>query len=200
MSRSAGVGLFAGGAQRTAASMRAPISRCPSPAATLSGRAARPHRYSDANSVSAAVAGEDPPRPVSPVRRGREADDGHARLRVPPAGDRAPPVAFGPEGPALGRGHLLAPADQPRAGAAHGLPCDQLVERACRGGQLPDVAGAARYGRPRRGRVTGQPVPGSTGLPASGPRRPHSPAPLPCPRPARLPLPASPPAGTSAPL
>ena len=52
VSRSPGVGLFSGGAHLTAATIRAPISRCPSPARTLAGCAASPHRYSDANRKS----------------------------------------------------------------------------------------------------------------------------------------------------
>ena len=51
-SRSATDGLFAGGAHRTDATMRTASSRCPSPAAMLSGLAASPHRYSDANNTS----------------------------------------------------------------------------------------------------------------------------------------------------
>ena len=46
-SRSSGVGLFSGGAQRTAATMRAPISRWPSPAVTLVGWLASPDRCSE---------------------------------------------------------------------------------------------------------------------------------------------------------
>ena len=52
VSRSRGVGLFSGGAQLTAATMRVPMSRCPSPAVTLVGCAARPDWYSDANRKS----------------------------------------------------------------------------------------------------------------------------------------------------
>ena len=52
VSRSRGVGLFSGGAQRAAATMRVPMIRCPSPAVTLVGCAARPDRYSDANRKS----------------------------------------------------------------------------------------------------------------------------------------------------
>ena len=44
VSRSSGVGLFSGGAHRTTAAIRAPISRSPSPAVTLSGWVARPQR------------------------------------------------------------------------------------------------------------------------------------------------------------
>src|SRR5258708_254492 len=68
--------------------------------------------------VTAAVAGEDPPGPVTTMRGGREAHDEYPGCRVTPAGDRAPPVSLIPEGLAAGGGHVLPPADQPRAGPA----------------------------------------------------------------------------------
>ncbi len=49
VSRSIGVGLLAGGAQRTAAIIRVPIRRWPSPARMLVRLAARPARHSAAN-------------------------------------------------------------------------------------------------------------------------------------------------------
>jgi hypothetical protein len=52
VSRSAGSGLLAGGAHRTAAAIQVPSSRWPSSAATLAGWTASPHRYSDANRKS----------------------------------------------------------------------------------------------------------------------------------------------------
>ena len=52
MSRSAGSGLFAGGAQRTAAPTNASRSSSPSPACTDSGWFANPVRYMEPNSQS----------------------------------------------------------------------------------------------------------------------------------------------------
>ena len=52
VSRSVTEGLLTGGAQRTAATILAPISRWPSPAAVEVGMAASPQRYSEANSTS----------------------------------------------------------------------------------------------------------------------------------------------------
>ena len=48
VARSVGVGLLAGGAHRTAATMRMPVRDCPSPAATEVGWAAKPVRWSAA--------------------------------------------------------------------------------------------------------------------------------------------------------
>ncbi len=52
MSRSTGVGLLAGGAQRTVATIRVSTSDCPSPACTDVGWVARPTRCRLANSQS----------------------------------------------------------------------------------------------------------------------------------------------------
>ena len=64
VARSTVVGLLAGGAQRTAAPMRAPVSRCPSPAAVEVGDAARPARWKAAHNQSP----ERSPVNIRPVR------------------------------------------------------------------------------------------------------------------------------------
>jgi hypothetical protein len=64
VARSAGVGLLAGGAQRTAATIRMPVSDWPSPAATDVGSAANPVRCNAAYSTSP----EESPVNIRPVR------------------------------------------------------------------------------------------------------------------------------------
>ena len=122
-SRSSGVGRFAGGAQRTAAAIQASRSASPSPRWVEVGWLAKPVRCSDAEQpVARAVAGEHAAGAVAAVRRGREAVDQHARLRVAEAGDRRAPVLLvGVRRAALAR-DLLAPRDEPRAAAADDDP------------------------------------------------------------------------------
>ena len=77
-SRSAGVGLFAGGAQRTAAATYASRSASPSSTAVDVGWFAKPHAVQRREQeVAGPVAGEHPAGAVPAVRGGREADDQH---------------------------------------------------------------------------------------------------------------------------
>ena len=68
--------------------------------------------------VAGTVAGEHPAGAVAAVRRGREPDDEHAGVRIAEAGYRAAPVVVTAERGPLLVGDLLAPLDEPRAGAA----------------------------------------------------------------------------------
>src|SRR5690606_19504608 len=66
--------------------------------------------------IAGAVAGEHPPRAVSPVGRRGETHDEDRGVDRPERGHRAAPVLLGGEGgPFLGRGLALAPLDEPRA-------------------------------------------------------------------------------------
>ena len=167
VSRSSMVGLLSGGAQRTAATIRVLISRCPSPACVLVGCDGQTDPVQRREQpVAGAVAGEDPAGPVAAVGRRRQPDDEHPRLGAPPAGDRPAPVGLVGERPALLDRDVLAPPHQPRAGSAHrdlgvelgqrsvprregdhvGGPCATGVDR---------VGGIVRPTRPRRHRDSG---------------------------------------------
>ena len=94
-SRSAGVGLFAGGAHRTAAATYASRSTSPSSTADrrrLVGEAAPEHRREQ--EVARTVSGEHPARAIAAVRRGREPDDQHAGARVAETRHRPGPVGL----------------------------------------------------------------------------------------------------------
>jgi hypothetical protein len=113
VSRSPGVGLLAGGAQRTAAVIQAPRRARPSPACREVGWV-----QSGEQEVARAVAGEHAPGAVRAVRRGRQAEDQDPGGGIAEARDRAPPVLLaGERRPLLAR-DALAPLDQPRARAA----------------------------------------------------------------------------------
>ena len=136
-------GLFSGGAHRTAATIRAPISRWPSPAAVrLVGSAASPHRYSEANRKSPLRS----PVKIRPVRLPPCAAGASPTIstrgarRLPSRAPAAPSTARSRERRAFDRRHLLAPFDQPRAGPAHRLPRRQL-------GQRPACAASAASAR-----------------------------------------------------
>ena len=166
-SRSAGVGLLAGGAQRTG--QRDAQCRRSSTAVVRrdarSGWLARPTRCSDGEQpVAAAVAGEDPAGAVAAVR-------GRARGRR-----RRSAAVCGPQ-PVIGRPQYswsandarLASATSSRQATSRGQARQtddrpsRCVERRRAAGQPDDVGGAsARPGvvRRRRGRV-GRPVPGA---------------------------------------
>src|SRR5262249_9372553 len=77
--------------------------------------------------VAGAVAGEDAAGAVAAVRRGRQADDQHARLGIAEAGDRLAPVVLSAERTALDARDLFTPRDQPRTTAA---TYDLLVQHA----------------------------------------------------------------------
>src|ERR1035441_4575427 len=62
----------------------------------------------------------------------------------PPAGDGATPVTLIAERAAADNGHLLPPADQTRAGPAHGLARDEFVKRGRAAGELPDLVRTTR--------------------------------------------------------
>ena len=119
-SRSAGVGLFAGGAQRTAAAMYASCSTSPSSTRDrrrLVREAAPEHRREQ--EVAGAVAGEHAAGAVAAVRGGREPDDEHAGARVAEARAPAGPSRSSSRNDArFSRADLLAPLDEPRARAA----------------------------------------------------------------------------------
>ena len=96
VSRSSVVGLLAGGAQRTAATIRAPTSRCPSPACSLVAWVARPTRCRLANSQSP----ERSPVKTRPVRlpplaAGASPTMSTARLRRRPSRRSAGPSRAG---------------------------------------------------------------------------------------------------------
>ena len=119
MSRSAGVGLFAGGAHLTTAVTYAPVSRRPSPAMHGRGlvREAGAVKRRE-QPVARPVAGEHAARAVAAVGGGREADHDHERARVAEAGQRPGPVALAAVAARRIGGDGLAPRDQPRAQAA----------------------------------------------------------------------------------
>ena len=119
VSRSSGVGLFAGGAQRTGAVIQTPVEleavvgrielRLVGEAGAVQG---------GVEPVARAVAGEHAPGAVGPVGGGREPDDARPARRDRRTRDRPAPVLLVPErGPLLGR-DLLAPRHQARARAA----------------------------------------------------------------------------------
>ena len=110
VSRSSGVGLLPGGAHRTAAVIRTPVSRSPSSHDDDVGWLASPTRYSArVQPVTAAVAGEHPPGPVGAVRRRRQPDDDDRGV----AGRRSP----APDGPSSRRRRTTV-ASRPRRARA----------------------------------------------------------------------------------
>ena len=139
VSRSAAVGLLSGGAQRTAATIRA--SDQPLPVAGVDGWSAwpaRPARCSAAKSQSP----DRSPVKIRPVRlppfaAGASPTTSTRGVGVAPAGDRPAPVGLVGERRPLVRGDVLPPAHQPRAGAADATP----GRRARRG---PPAASAPR--------------------------------------------------------
>ena len=148
------VGLFAGGAQRTAAAILASWSSSPSSARRLAGRSARPaaciarHRKSpDASPVNTRPVRLPPcAAGASPTRRMRAAGS-------PKPGHGPRPVGLVAEPRDLDPSLLLAPRDEARTGEAVG---DRGVERreVASGaggsdgigvGHRPDATGAGRY-------------------------------------------------------
>ena len=89
MSRSAGVGLLSGGAQRTAAKIRVSAERQPVVGAHAGRLVGQPGPVQGGEQhVAGAVAGEDPAGPVAAMRRRREPEDadpgvGRRRSRAP---------------------------------------------------------------------------------------------------------------------
>src|SRR5215472_11827675 len=173
VSRSVTVGLFAGGAHRTAATILAPISRWPSPAATDVGWAASPHRYSDANKTSPLRS----PVKTRPVRLPPWAAG--ARPTISTAGRSSPQ-------PGMGRPQYRSPRDERRLTAAtcsrHSTSRGQARHTDCRAtssATVPAPAASARTcaaswatGVAAVAGSSGQPVPGGTG--PSGIPRPGS--------------------------
>ncbi len=131
-SRSAGVGLFAGGGQRLTAVTHA--SRRRRPSSTLDrGRLVGEPRAVErrVEEVARAIAREDAAGAVRPVRRRRQADYRDPRPRVAEARDRPPPVALAAK--ALGRvGGDLPLATRPGAGSAGRNGSPRRASRACR--------------------------------------------------------------------
>ena len=166
VSRSATDGLFAGGAQRTAAAIRAAISRWPSPAATLVGWAARPQRHSEANRTSPLRS----PVKIRPVRFPPWAAGARPMISTAgwlgaPAGNRPSPVRARPRTSGV---CPRPPAHASRPGAGrHGRPTAWPPARQA----FPPSPPSART-RPRVPATgvdgvagsSGQPVPGGTGL------------------------------------
>ena len=118
-SRSAGVGLLAGGAQRTAAATYASSSSSPSSRATDVGlvREAAPDERRE-EEVARAVAGEHPPGAVAAVRGGARPTISTRARRIAEPGNRAAPVVLVAERRALLARDLLAPCDEARTRAA----------------------------------------------------------------------------------
>src|SRR5262249_19337923 len=161
VSRSVTVGLFAGGAHRTAATILAPISRWPSPAATDVGWAASPHRYSDANRTSP-LRSPVKTRPVRlpPWAAGARPTISTAGRPAAPAGVRAPPSPPPARRARLARRPLPPPFDQPRAGPADGLPGHQLGHGARPGGECAHLRRVVGHGGRGGGGVTRPAGPG----------------------------------------
>ncbi len=171
VSRSLGIGLLAGGAQRTAATIRIPVSDQPVPARHAGGLAGIPGAVEGGvQPVAAPVTGEHAPRPVAAVGRGREPDDEDAGVRVAEARRGPAPVRLVGERRAFpDRGHGLPPGDEPRAGPAHRDLRGQRGDVRRGGGELGDVAGITCDGGMRRRRVPG---PAGTGRYRRGERLP----------------------------
>ena len=109
--------------------------------------------------VARAVAGEHAPGAVAAVRRGRQAEDEHARRRVAEARDRAAPVLLVGERGALLARDLLAPRHQPRAAPAARRPRPRGAARTPRSRALEHAQHQPRDDRLERdGRRAGAPV------------------------------------------
>ena len=128
--RSTGVGAFAGGAHRTAATTRVALSVRPSAASTLIGEFANPARCIAAYSTSP----DRSPVKTRPVRLApfaagaRPTTISRGRCGTP-ARNRSAPIRLVGERPPLDMRRLLAPLNQPRAGAAHRHLGVELCER-----------------------------------------------------------------------
>ena len=154
----AGVGLLAGGAHRTAATMRMPVSACPSPAATDVGRAANPVRCSAAQRTSP---DESPvnirpvrlvpfaagARPTSSTSASGSPNDGPGRPQYGCVGERRAPT---------GAGDVLAPPHESRTGPAHRDP--RLEVGGCRRPRRPVDAPPPGSGHRGVGRRPGRPA------------------------------------------
>ena len=79
--------------------------------------------------VTAAVAGEDPPRPIRAVRRRGESEHHDARGRVTEPADGPSPIGLLPVGGSALPSDELAPVDQPGAGTARLDALGECVER-----------------------------------------------------------------------
>ena len=173
VSRSVTEGLFSGGAHRTAATILAPISRWPSPAAVDVGSAASPHRCSEANRTSPLRS----PVKIRPVRLPPCAAGASPRISTPglvvaPAGHRAgPSTARCARTRRLTRGHLLPPVTS--RGQARQTDCRAVSSArlpAARPASVADLGRVAR--RPGWRGVAGspgQPLPGGAGGRSTGP-------------------------------
>ena len=163
VSRSSGVGWLSGGAQRTAATIRVPTSRWPSPACIEVGWSASPTRCSEANSQSP----ERSPVKIRPVRlppfaAGASPTISTAAWSTPQPGIGPAPVGLaGVRRPLVAR-HVLAPA-RPAAGRPGTPRRRRRARRVGRGGQPAHVRRVARHRRAGRAGSSGQPVPGGTG-------------------------------------
>ena len=103
--------------------------------------------------VARAVAGEHPPRPVSPVGGGRQSHDHEPSVRVTVGRHGPTPIGLIRErGPfVLGRG--FAPLHQSLAGAAHAAQGVQVRDAVRAVRERPHPGGVVRHGRVRRGRI-----------------------------------------------
>ena len=155
VARSAGVGAFAGGAHRTAATIRVSLSANPSAASTHSDWLASPARCSAANRKSP----DRSPVNTRPVRLAPCAAG--ARPTTITRGRDAPQPGHGPTPVRLARIRLalldrdpLTPFDQPRAGPAHRHLGVELVDRLRRFGHGGHLRGSVGHRRRPRRRIT----------------------------------------------
>ncbi len=177
VSRSAGVGAFAGGAQRTAASIRVRIRRWPSSAARARRLRGQPRAIQRGEQpVAAAVAGEDAPRAVAAVGRRCQTHDQHPRRgHRPSRGSAGPSSGSSANERRFSTATSLAPRHQPRAGPAHRHPAASrsaasATTRAADSVRRGRARGRARRprGSPRPARHTGAAGPPGTRSPAGG--------------------------------
>ena len=166
MSRSSGSGLFSGGAQRTAAAMRTPISRWPSPAATLVGRAARPQRYSEANRKSPLRS----PVKIRPVRLPPWAAGASPRMRIAGAGSPQPGIGrpqYGSSMKDLRRTAATSSRQATRRGQARHTDCRAVssARPADPAASERTSAGLVATGVAASAGSSGHPVPGAIGPP-----------------------------------
>ena len=129
MRSSSGVGLLAGGAQRTTALIHSPVSLMPSSRETALGCEAKPASWSTGNRKSPEPSPvKRPPGAVGAVRAGRQAERQHARLLVAEGGHGLAPVLPVRIGAAADAGHLGAVRAQPRAAIAGHDSCVQNLQ------------------------------------------------------------------------
>lgn len=82
--------------------------------------------------VARLVSGEDPPRPVAAVRRGRQPDDQQTRPRIAERGKRPAPVLLAAEAAGRTPCGLLSPRDEAWTSAARDDAVGETPELALR--------------------------------------------------------------------